>query len=193
MCLVSLVRPGRRRVRHARVRAQRAKPAPPATRIATSMQEAPPAICRSPRALAPNAGLAATGSRQAGQIQVWSTTVRGSFRRSPEQLPGVDRRPRVLADGRALASLGRARESAVRLWRFDDRAGSGEWVEAARVAGGPLSRARFDPPRGRPRRAVRATRLVVDVASSHGRWPPGQPAQGSVDDLRPVRGRASGW
>jgi len=80
-------------------------------------------------ALAPDAGLVATGER-GGQIRVWATAGEpasvslGSYRQAVVDLA-------FSPDGRLLASIGRHRESALRLWRPDDRAGPGAWTEAA--------------------------------------------------------------
>jgi WD40 repeat protein len=141
-----------------------APPAPQATRIATIDARGPAGGYVEALALAPNAGLAATGSRS-GQIQVWSTTVGEKF---PASLSNYRESIADLAfspDGRVLASLGRARESAVRLWRFDDRAGSGEWVEAASLPVGRCLALRFDGTGARLAVLCETEVLVVDVAS----------------------------
>jgi len=141
-----------------------AQPAPQATRITTIDAGGPAGGYVEALALAPNAGLAATGSRS-GQIQVWSTTVGEKF---PASLSNYRESIADLAfspDGRALASLGRARESAVRLWRFDDRAGSGEWVEAASLPVGRCLALRFDGTGARLAVLCETEVLAVDVAS----------------------------
>jgi WD40 repeat protein len=141
-----------------------APPAPQATRIATIDAGGPAGGYVEALALAPNAGLAATGSRS-GQILVWRTT---SAEGSPASLGDYRQSIADLAfspDGRVLASLGRARESAVRLWRFDDRAGSGEWVEAASLPVGRCLALRFDGTGARLAVLCETEVLVVDVAS----------------------------
>src|SRR5262249_57625528 len=99
-----------------------------ATQIATIDAGGPTGGYVEALALAPNAGLAATGSRN-GQILVWSTTVGENF---PASLSKYRESINDLAfspDGRVLASVGRGRENAVRLGRLIDRA---EASEAAR-------------------------------------------------------------
>jgi WD40 domain-containing protein len=135
-----------------------------ATQIATIDAGGPSGGYVEALALAPNAGLAVTGSRS-GQILVWSTTAGETF---PEALSNHRESIADLAfspDGRVLASLGRARENAVRLWRFDDRAGSGEWVEAASVPVGRCLALRFDGTGARLAVLCETEVLVVDVAS----------------------------
>src|SRR5262249_31297689 len=96
---------------------------------------------------------------------VWSTTV---GERSPASLSNYRESITDLAfspDGRMLASLGRGRESAVRLWRLDDRAGSGEWVEAASLPVGRCLALRFSGTGARLAVLCETEVLVVDVAS----------------------------
>jgi WD40 repeat protein len=115
-------------------------------------------------ALAPGAGLAATGER-GGQIRVWDTTggettghTLGDYRQAIADLA-------FSPDGRQLASLGRARESMLRLWRFDDRGGAGEWVEAASLPVGRCLALRFDGSGTRLAVLCETEVLIVDVAS----------------------------
>ena len=115
-------------------------------------------------ALAPNAGRAATGSRS-GQILVWDTTVSEKL---PASLSSYRESIADLAfspDGGVLASIGRGRESAVRFWRFDDRAGSGEWVEAVSLPVGRCLALRFDGTGARLGVLCETEVLLVDVAS----------------------------
>ena len=114
-------------------------------------------------ALAPDAGLVATGER-GGQIRVWATAG------EPTPVSLGDYRQAIVdlafsPDGRLLASLGRHRESALRLWRPDDRAGPGAWIEAAAL---PMDRGlalRFDGSGTRLAVLCESEVLIVDVAS----------------------------
>jgi WD40 repeat protein len=115
-------------------------------------------------ALAPNAGLAATGSRR-GQVVVWSTAVGEKF---PASLSNYRESIADLAfspDARVLASIGRGRDNAVRLWRFDERAGSGEWAEAASLPVGRCLALRFDGTGARLAVLCETEVLMVDVPS----------------------------
>jgi WD40 repeat protein len=114
-------------------------------------------------ALAPDAGLVATGER-GGQIRVWATAGEpasvslGSYRQAVVDLA-------FSPDGRLLASIGRHRESALRLWRPDDRAGPGAWTEAASL---PIDRClalRFDGSGSRLGILCESEVLIVDVGS----------------------------
>jgi WD40 repeat protein len=141
-----------------------APPAPPlATRITTldTVNSAHGLV--DALALAPDAGLAATGER-GGQIRVWATEG------EPTPLPLGDYRQAVVdlafsPNGRLLASLGRHRESALRLWRFDDRGGPGAWAEAAALPVGRCLALRFDGSGARLAVLCEGEVLVVDVAS----------------------------
>jgi WD40 repeat protein len=140
----------------------RSAPPPMATRIATIAAGGPAGGYLDALALAPNAGLAATGSRS-GQILVWSTTVGEKF---PASLSNYRESINDLAfspDGQVLASVGRGRENSLRLWRFDDR--SGEWSEAASLPVGRCLALRFDGTGARLAVLCETEVLVVDVAS----------------------------
>ena len=113
-------------------------------------------------ALAPNAGLAATGSRS-GQILVWSTT---ASEKVPASLSNYRESINDLAfspDGRVLASIGRGRENSLRLWRFDDR--SSEWREAASLPVGRCLALRFDGTGARLAVLCETEVLIIDVAA----------------------------
>ena len=138
------------------------QPGPPlATRIATletvssSVREFVDSL-----ALAPDAGLAATGER-GGRVQVWST----AGERGPLSLGEYREAIVDLAfspDGRLLASLGRQRQSALRLWRSD---GAGGWVEAALLPVGRCPALRFDGTGTRLGVLCESEVLIVDPAS----------------------------
>ncbi|PYM88951.1 MAG: hypothetical protein DME08_26575 [Candidatus Rokuibacteriota bacterium] len=109
-------------------------------------------------ALAPDAGLVATGER-GGQIRVWATA--GEL--TPVSLGNYQQAVIDLAfspGGRVLASLGRHVEGALRLWRFDDR-----WVEAASLPMGRCLALRFDGSGTRLAVLCESEVLIVDVAS----------------------------
>jgi WD40 repeat protein len=138
-----------------------APPPPMATQIATIDAGGPAGGYVEALALAPNAGLAATGSRN-GQILVWSTTV---GEKVPASLSNYRESINDLAfspDGRVLASVGRGRENAVRLWRLDDR---GEWSETASLPVGRCLALRFDGTGARLAVLCENEVLVVDIAS----------------------------
>ena len=109
-------------------------------------------------ALAPDAGLVATGER-GGQIRVWAT----AGEPTPVSLGNYQQAVIDLAfspGGRVLASLGRHVEGALRLWRFDDR-----WVEAASLPMGRCLALRFDGSGARLAVLCESEVLIVDVAS----------------------------
>ena len=109
-------------------------------------------------ALAPDAGLVATGER-GGQIRVWATA--GEL--TPVSLGNYQQAVIDLAfspGGRVLASLGRHVEGALRFWRFDDR-----WVEAASLPMGRCLALRFDGSGARLAVLCESEVLIVDVAS----------------------------
>ena len=142
----------------------RSAPSPKATRVATIDAGGPAGGYVDALALAPDAGLAATGSRS-GQIVVWSTA-------APEKPPATlgDHRQSIAdlafsPDGRLLASLGRDRESAVRLWQLDDRGGPDRWVEAGSLPVGRCLALRFDGTGARLAILCETEVLVADVAS----------------------------
>ena len=136
---------------------------PMATRIATLDAVNSPRGLVDSLALAPDAGLVATGER-GGQIRVWATAG------EPTPVSLGDYRQAVVdlafsPDGRLLASLGRHREGELRLWRPDDRAGPGGWTEAAAL---PMDRSlalRFDGSGARLAVLCESEALIVDVAS----------------------------
>jgi WD40 repeat protein len=142
-----------------------APPSPLATRIATLD---PVNFGRSfvdALALAPDAGLAATGER-GGQIRVWTATTAGE----PTAASLGDYRQAIVdlafsPDGSLLATLGRHSEGALRLWRLIVQAGSSEWVEAAALPVGPCLGLRFDGTGTRVGVLCEREILVVDVAS----------------------------
>ena len=114
-------------------------------------------------ALAPDAGLVATGER-GGLIQVWTTAG------EPTSVALGDYRDAVVdlafsPDGRLLASLGRNREGALRLWRLDEAAGPGAWREAASLPMGACLALRFDSSGARLAVLCESEVLIVDVAS----------------------------
>jgi WD40 repeat protein len=138
-----------------------APPPPMAERIASIEAGGPAGGYLEALALAPNAGLAATGSRS-GQILVWSTTAREKV---PASLSNLRESINDLAfspDGRVLASVGRGRENAVRLWRLDDR---GEWSEAASLPVGRCLALRFDGTGARLAVLCETEVLIIDVAA----------------------------
>lgn len=138
-----------------------APPPPMALRIATIEAGGRAGGYLEALALAPDAGLAATGSRS-GQILVWSTTAgeknAASLSNYRESINDLAFSP----DGRVLASIGRGRENAVRLWRVDDR---GEWSEAASLPVGRCLALRFDGTGSRLAVLCETEVLVVDVAA----------------------------
>src|SRR5262245_23756615 len=141
-----------------------ASPPPKATRIATIDAGSQASGYVDALALAPSARFAATGSRS-GQIAVWSTAAGGQ---PPATLGNYRQSIADLAfspDGQLLASLGRDRDGTARLWRFDDRGGSGEWVEAAALPVGRCLALRFDGTGARLAILCETEVLVVDVAS----------------------------
>src|SRR5262245_24457800 len=141
-----------------------ASPPPMATQIATIDAGGSAGGYVEALALAPNAGLAATGSRS-GQILVWSTAAGEKFPASVSNYRESIADLAFSPDGRVLASIGRGRESAVRLWRFDDRAGSGEWAEAASWPVGRCLALRFDGTGARLAVLCETEVVMVDVAS----------------------------
>jgi WD40 repeat protein len=141
-----------------------ARPAPLATRVATLDPVGAGREYVDALALAPDAGLAATGAR-GGQIRVWATTAGettaqplGDYRQAIADLA-------FSPDGRQLVSLGRDRESMVRLWRLDDHAGPGEWVEAASLPVGRCLALRFDGSGARLAVLCETEVLIVEVPS----------------------------
>jgi len=116
-------------------------------------------------ALAPDAGLAATGER-GGQIRVWTATTAGE----PAPVSLGDYRQAIIdlafaPDGRLLASLGRHRESALRLWRLIDHAGAREWIEAASLPVSPCLALRFDGSGTRLAVLCESEVLIVEIAA----------------------------
>jgi WD40 repeat protein len=133
---------------------------PVATRIATldDVNSSTRAGYVDSLALAPDAGLVATGER-GGQIRVWATA--GEL--TPVSLGDYQQAVIDLAfspGGRVLASLGRHVEGALRFWRFDDR-----WVEAASLPMGRCLALRFDGSGARLAVLCESEVLIVDVAS----------------------------
>ncbi len=137
---------------------------PKATRIATL-----DAVNSSARgyidsiALAPDAGLVATGER-GGQIQVWAAAG------EPKSVSLGDYRQAVVdlafsPNGHLLASLGRHRESALRLWRLDGGAGPGAWTEAASLPVDRCLALRFDGSGTRLAVLCESEVLIVDVGT----------------------------
>ena len=141
--------------------------APAASRIATRIATLDAVNSRNGLvdsvALAPDAGLVATGER-GGQIRVWTTAgdstavSLGNYRQAIIDLA-------FSPEGRLLASLGRHRESALRLWRPDDRPGSAAWTEAASLPVGRCLALRFDGAGTRLAVLCESEVLIVDVAS----------------------------
>jgi WD40 repeat protein len=142
----------------------REAPAPLATRIATLDAVSSAQGYVDALALAPDAGLAATGER-GGQIRLWAPTAG-----EPKPLTLGEYRQAIVdlafaPDGRLLASLGRSRESALRLWRLLEHAGASQWVEAASLpVHAPLA-LRFDGTGSRLAVLCESEALLVDVVS----------------------------
>jgi WD40 repeat protein len=111
-------------------------------------------------ALAPDAGLIATGER-GGQIRVWATAGEPTAVALPKYRQAIVDLA-FARDGRVLASLGRHRESALRLWRSDD---SGTWTEAASLPVGRCLGLRFDGAGARLGVLCESEVVIVDLAS----------------------------
>jgi WD40 repeat protein len=141
-----------------------APPAVRATRVATLDPVSSGRGYVDALALAPGAGLAATGER-GGQIRVWSTTAGETTAQSLGEYRQAIADLAFSPDGRQLASLGRDRESMLRLWRLDERGGAGEWVEAASLPVGRCLALRFDGSGARLAVLCETEVLVVDAAS----------------------------
>ena len=137
--------------------------APTATRIATLDAVNSERGLVDSLALAPDAGLVATGER-GGQIRVWATggelppVSLGNYRQAVVDLA-------FSPDGRLLASLGRHRVSALRLWRPVDTIRPGAWIEAASLPVGRCLALRFDGSGERLAVLCESEVLIVDVAS----------------------------